>query len=56
MKKVTPAGAHDIAGNRDERIFAAIDEAELGEPFHVAIHVLAIALPPPDNLGRQQKV
>ncbi len=35
--------AHDVPGDRDERVLAPLDEIQLGEPFHVPVHVLVVA-------------
>src|SRR5712692_3058109 len=38
---------NDVPGDRDERVLAPLDETQLGEPLHVPVHVLVVALQAP---------
>src|SRR6266852_9521146 len=38
---------HDVPGDRDERVLAPLDETQLGEPLHVPVHILVVALQAP---------
>src|SRR6266849_5926215 len=40
---------NDVPGDRDERVLAPLDETQLGEPLHVPVHVLVVALQAPSK-------
>src|SRR5258708_26780011 len=43
LRGKTHFSPHDVPGGRDERVLTSLDEAQLGEPLHVPVHVLVIA-------------